>query len=85
MRHSEPFLADDVVYFDGSGGQRVYVVASQDLVIVRTGPGRINPETGNFDWDDAALPNTIMRGILPAADMSEGPSEAVADHAEATD
>lgn len=68
VRHSEPFLADDVVYFDGSGGQRVYAIPSHELVIVRTGPGGTDPATGNFDWDDAVLPNTIIRGIIDAAE-----------------
>jgi len=47
---AEPFLAEDVVFFDGGGGQRVYVVPSADLVIVRTG-------LPAFDWDDGAIPN----------------------------
>jgi CubicO group peptidase (beta-lactamase class C family) len=53
---SEPFAAKDVVYFDGFGGQRVYVVPSLGLVIVRTGALAT-------DWDDARLPNLIIRGI----------------------
>lgn len=57
--HSEPFAAPDVIYFDGFGGQRVYVVPSRQLVIVRTGAQR-------QDWDDAALPNLIIRA-LPGA------------------
>jgi hypothetical protein len=47
---------DDLVYLDGFGGQRVYVSVSQQLVIVRTGRAQV-------DWDDALLPNTIIRGI----------------------
>jgi len=54
--HSEAYLADDVFFMDGMGGQRVYVVPSADLVIVRI--GAIAP-----DWDDAVLPNTLLRGI----------------------
>lgn len=54
--HSEPYLADDVFFMDGMGGQRVYVVPSADLVIVRI--GAIAP-----DWDDAVLPNTLLQGI----------------------
>lgn len=59
--HSEPFAARDVVYFDGFGGQRVYVVKSLGLVIVRTGA----IETG---WDDAYLPNVIIRGVKTRSD-----------------
>ncbi|MDH5274951.1 MAG: beta-lactamase family protein [Gammaproteobacteria bacterium] len=54
--HSEPFAAPDVVYFDGFGGQRVYIVPSKELVIVHTGPLR-------QDWDDAILPNMIIRAL----------------------
>ena len=54
--HSEPFAAPDVRYFDGFGGQRVYIVPSRQLVIVRAGD--ISP-----GWDDAYLPNVIIRGL----------------------
>jgi CubicO group peptidase (beta-lactamase class C family) len=61
--HREPFAAPDVIYFDGAGGQRVYVVPSRDLVIVRTGKGGVDLKTGNFLWDDAIIPNALIRGI----------------------
>jgi CubicO group peptidase (beta-lactamase class C family) len=54
--HAEPFAATDVIYFDGFGGQRVYIVPSKQLVIVTTGPLR-------QDWDDALLPNLVIRGM----------------------
>ena len=54
--HSEPFAADDVAYFDGFGGQRVYVIPSADMVIVRTG-------SLATDWDDARLPNLLLVGL----------------------
>lgn len=54
--HSEPFAAPDVIYFDGFGGQRVYVVPSRQLVIVHTSAMRP-------DWDDAILPNMIIRAL----------------------
>lgn len=54
--HSEPFAAPDVRFFDGFGGQRVYIAPSLGLVIVRTG-------SLAMDWDDARLPNLVIRGI----------------------
>lgn len=50
---SEPFSVDDILYFDGFGGQRVYISRSQDLVIIRSGNVRM-------DWDDSKLPNLIL-------------------------
>ncbi len=53
---AQPFARDDVYYLDGSAGQRVYVVPSERLVIVRIGAPRI-------DWDDSELPNLVMAGL----------------------
>jgi CubicO group peptidase (beta-lactamase class C family) len=55
---AEPFLADDMVFFDGNGGQRVYVSRAKDLVIVRIGAARM-------DWDDAVLPNLVVKALEP--------------------
>jgi CubicO group peptidase (beta-lactamase class C family) len=54
--HSEPFVAPDVIFFDGMGGQRVYIIPSAQMVIVRTG-------AITMDWDDSVLPNLLVRGI----------------------
>ncbi|HPF27785.1 MAG: serine hydrolase [Steroidobacteraceae bacterium] len=64
--HSEPFEAEDVIFIDGFGGQRVYVVPSQDLVIVRTGRVVADLNTFENNWDDARIPNAILRGIARA-------------------
>lgn len=53
---SEPFDVEDMVYFDGFGGQRVYISKSEDLVIVRTGDTRL-------DWDDTLLPNMVIERL----------------------
>ncbi len=58
--HSEPYLADDLFLFDGMNGQIVYIVPSQQLVIVRTG---LRPPPGQPEWDNARLPNTILRAL----------------------
>jgi len=54
--HSEPYAAPDVIFFDGFGGQRVYIIPSKKVVIVRT--GAIAP-----GWDDSYLPNVIIGGL----------------------
>jgi CubicO group peptidase (beta-lactamase class C family) len=53
---SAPFLADDVFYLEGRGGQRVYVVPSRELVVVRQGEIRM-------EWDDAAFLNGLIAGV----------------------
>jgi len=54
--HSEPFVADDVFFLDGAGDQRLYMIPSRELVILRT--GKSGPE-----WDDARLPNLFTRAV----------------------
>ena len=53
---AEPFVLEDTVFFDGFGGQRVYISQSAKLVIVRIGDVR-------FDWDDTALPNKAVKAL----------------------
>lgn len=53
---AQPFARDDVLFFDGSAGQRVYVIPSEDMVIVRIG-------TPSVDWDDSHLPNLLLEGL----------------------
>lgn len=53
---SEPFAVEDMIYFDGFGGQRVYISEKKDLVIVRIGDSR-------FDWDDSKLPNMVIETL----------------------
>jgi len=54
--HSAPFVADDVYFIDGFGGQRLYLVPSRSLVVVRTGVSRV-------DWDDAPLLNELILAV----------------------
>ncbi len=56
VSHSEPYFAEDVYFFDGFGGQRVYIVPSQRLVVARTGEV-------DFAYDDAAIVNRLLRGL----------------------
>lgn len=52
----DPFARDDVYYIDGAGGQRVYVVPSEQLTIIRIGQP-------SATWDDSALVNLILASI----------------------
>ena len=62
--HSEPYLASDLFLFDGSGHQVMYMVPSEQLVVLRTGSWSWSPEK---EWDNAYLPNTLIRGIKNSA------------------
>lgn len=57
--HSEPYLARDLVLFDGNSNQVVYIVPSAKLIVVRTGDNP--PKTP--EWDNSILPNTLLRGM----------------------
>ena len=59
--HSEPFVADDIFYLDGAGKQRVYMIPSRELVILRT--GHDDPT-----WDDAMLPNWFTLAVDAISD-----------------
>lgn len=54
--HSAPYLADDVLFFDGFGGQRVYIIPSAGITIVRAG-------MVNFAYDDAKIVNLVLAGL----------------------
>jgi CubicO group peptidase (beta-lactamase class C family) len=56
----EAFLAPDTVYFDGNGGQRIYISVKQDLIVQRIGAPKM-------DWDDSQLPNIIAAGLVTTA------------------
>lgn len=56
---SEPFLRDDVFFFDGNSNQVAYMVPSENLVILRTGSWP--PEAPG--WDNAYLTNLILSDL----------------------
>ena len=56
VKSKAQFLAPDMVFMDGFGGQRVYISQKEKLVVVRIGDVR-------FDWDDTALPNLVMQDL----------------------
>jgi CubicO group peptidase (beta-lactamase class C family) len=57
--HSEPYLAKDLFLFDGNANQVLYMVPSKHLAILRMG----NPPPKSPEWDNAYLPNLILRDI----------------------
>lgn len=71
---SEPFLAPDLFMLLGRGGQRVYVSRELDLVIVRLGPHN-GMEPLKAGWDNARLPNLIIRGLQSLAPGPETGSQ----------
>jgi CubicO group peptidase (beta-lactamase class C family) len=56
VKAAAPFAAEDVLFLDGAGGQRVYVIPSAGLTIVRIGKPAM-------DWDDSAMPNMVLEGL----------------------
>lgn len=66
-KHAAPFKSADIIYFDGAGGQRVYISPSFNLIIVHTGPL-------NFEWEESYLPNLIigdLTELLPKFDITD--------------
>jgi CubicO group peptidase (beta-lactamase class C family) len=53
---AKPFAREDVVFIDGAGGQRVYIVPSAGLTIVRVGKP-------SLAWDDSELVNRVLAGV----------------------
>ena len=61
--HSEPYAADDLFLWDGSGNQAMWIVPSKQLVVLRFGPTP-KPKYGQpGEWDNSLLPNTVIRGL----------------------
>ncbi len=54
---SEPY-ATELFFLDGGGKDRLWLVPSLRLAILRTGTGAQAEE-----WDDARIPNLIIRGV----------------------
>jgi CubicO group peptidase (beta-lactamase class C family) len=68
----EPYAARDLFAVQGEGGNRLWLVPSLQIAILRTAPaGR------DADWDDSRIPNLVIRGARdyrppaqPATDVS---------------
>jgi hypothetical protein len=55
--HAEPFVSEDIYFIEGGGYRTLYVIPSEDLLILRLGKR-------HDDWDSAYLPNRLVEGIL---------------------
>jgi CubicO group peptidase (beta-lactamase class C family) len=77
---TEPYAAADLFVVDGDGGNRIWVVPSMHLVIVRMGRLR----RAATDWDDSRIPNLVIRGardyLPPAARPGGDISKIVPGH-----
>ncbi|MGH8275228.1 MAG: serine hydrolase domain-containing protein, partial [Steroidobacteraceae bacterium] len=70
----EPYAAADTFVVDGGGGNRLWLIPSLQIAVLRTG-GR----SSGRDWDEARIPNLIIRAARdfvpraarPAGDISE--------------
>jgi CubicO group peptidase (beta-lactamase class C family) len=70
----EPYALEDVFLVEGNGGNRLWLVPSMHLTILRM--GRLPRQAA--DWDDARIPNLIIRSARdylpsqarPGADIS---------------
>ena len=56
VKAAEPFIAADMLYFDGAGARRVYISKAYGLFIVRMGDA-------DLTWDDSWLPNAVVRAL----------------------
>jgi len=57
--HSEPYLDPDLFLFDGNSNQTVHISPRHRLILLRM--GATPPKTP--EWDNAYLPNLLIRGM----------------------
>jgi len=77
---TEPYAIDDIFLVEGSGGNRLWLVPSMQIAILRM--GRL--PSGASDWDDVRIPNIIIHGARdyrpPQARPGADPSKIVPGH-----
>jgi CubicO group peptidase (beta-lactamase class C family) len=78
-RAGEPYATRDVFFLAGLGKNRLWLVPSLGLVVLRTGGNRADAG----DWDDARIPNLVIRGAndyQPAAASGSDVESLVPNH-----
>jgi CubicO group peptidase (beta-lactamase class C family) len=77
---SEPYAARDLFVVDGGGGNRLWLVPSLQLAVLRIA----TPEAADQSWDDTRIPNLVVRGardyLPPAAQPGADVSALVPGH-----
>ncbi len=77
---AEPYAAHDLFVVDGGGGNRLWLVPSLQLAILRMAI----PGARDQSWDDTRIPNLIVRGardyLPPAAQAGADVSAIVPGH-----
>lgn len=61
--HSEPYVDPELFLFDGNSNQTVAISPRNRLIVLRMGPTPPAPSATQGEWDNAFLPNTILRGL----------------------
>jgi CubicO group peptidase (beta-lactamase class C family) len=61
--HSAPYFDPDLFLFDGNSNQTVQVSPRHRLIVLRLGPTPPAPAPGQAEWDNAYLPNLLIRAI----------------------
>jgi hypothetical protein len=60
----QTFLDEGIFWLDGHAAQREYIAPALSVAVVRVG------ENGR-GWDEAALPDAVLRAVVPPALMSD--------------
>jgi CubicO group peptidase (beta-lactamase class C family) len=68
---SERYAADDTYLLKGAGKARLWFIPSLGLSILRTGTNR----ESDADWDDARIPNLIVRGARDFVPKAAGDAQ----------
>jgi CubicO group peptidase (beta-lactamase class C family) len=71
QRAGEPYASRDVFFLGRLSKNRLWLVPSLGLAVLRTGENRV----GDADWDDAMIPNLVIRGTRDFRPPSGTPTD----------